>query len=206
MRQERVLVLAEELAKKGDAAALRLLVRAAALPLVAEGALGWADEKERDLPRLLHLAIPHQVLEAMRLRKVWVQEGPVKGLTLDLATDTVISFPWNGERLRKSLERIGQVPWRYYPGNHEAYYHRPIGVAFFVNGLHSGAVGILKREGTLPATEIDLGPLYAAGFGIEWQGGVPLAVFGDKVVPMGHPSYALLLSLGEVFHRHGLSL
>jgi hypothetical protein len=206
MRQERALTLAEELAKKGDVGALRLLVRAAALPLVAEGMLGWADEKERDLPRLLHLAIPRQVLEAMRLRKVWVQEGPVKGLTLDLATDTVISFPWNGERLRKSLERIGQVPWRYDPGNHEAYYHHPIGVAFFVNGLHSGAVGILKREGTLPATEIDLGPLYAAGFGIEWQGGVPLAVFGDKVVPMGHPSYALLLSLGEVFHRHGVSL
>jgi hypothetical protein len=206
MRQERVLTLAEELAKKGDVAALRLLVRAAALPLMAEGMLGWADKKERDLPRLLHLAIPRQVLEAMRLRKVWVQEGPLKGLTLDLATDTVISFPWNGERLRKSLERISKVPWQYDSANHEAYYHRPIGVAFFVNGLHSGAVGILKREGRLPATEIDLSPLYAAGFGIEWQGGVPLAVFGDKVVPMDHPHHALLLALGEVFHRHGVSL
>jgi hypothetical protein len=206
MRQERVLTLAEELAKKGDVAALRLLVRAAALPLMAEGMLDWADKKEKDLPRLLHLAIPRQVLEAMWLHKVRVQEGPPKGLTLDLATDTVISFPWNGERLRKSLERIGQVPWRYDPGNHEAFYHRPIGVAFFVNGLHSGAVGILKREGRLPATEIDLGPLYAAGFGIEWQGGVPLAVFRDKVVPMDHPHHALLLALGEVFHRHGVSL
>jgi hypothetical protein len=206
MRQERVLTLAEELAKKGDVAALRLLVRAAALPLVAEGMLDWADKKEKDLPRLLHLAIPRQVLEALRLRKVWVKEGPAKGLTLDLAADTVISFPWNGERLRKSLERISKVPWQYDSANHEAYYHRPIGVAFFVNGLHSGAVGILKREGRLPATEIDLGPLYAAGFGIEWQGGVPLAVFGDKVAPMDHPGYALLLSLGQVLHRHGVSL
>jgi hypothetical protein len=204
MRQERVLTLAEELARKGDAAALRLLVRAAALPLTAEGMLGWADEK--DLPRLLHLAIPRQVLEAMRLRRVWVQEGPPKGLTLDLATDTVISFPWNEERFLKVLKRIGEAPWRYDPSNHEAYYHRPIGVAFFVNGLHSGAVGILKREGRLPATEIDLGPLYAAGFGIEWQGGVPLAVFGDKVVPMDHPGYALLLALGKVLHLHGVSL
>jgi hypothetical protein len=206
MRQERVLTLAEELARKGDTAALRLLVRAAALPLVAEGMLEWADKKEKDLPRLLHLAIPRQVLEAMRVRKVWVQEGPVKGLTLDLARDTVISFPWNGERLRKSLERIGEVPWRYDPGNHEAYYHRPVGVAFFVNGLHSGAVGILKREGQLPATEIDLSPLYAAGFRVEWWGGVAYAVFGDKVVPMDHPHHALLLALGEVFHRHGVSL
>jgi hypothetical protein len=185
---------------------LRLLVRAAALPLMAEGMLEWADKKEKDLPRLLHLAIPRQVLEAMRLRKVWVQEGPPKGLTLDLATDTVISFPWHGGRLLKSLERIGEVPWRYDPSNHEAYYYRPVGVAFFVNGLHSGAVGILKREGRLPATEIDLSPLYAAGFRVEWQGGVPLAVFGDKVVPMDHPGYAPLLALGEVLHRRGVSL
>jgi hypothetical protein len=206
MRQERVLTLAEELAKKGDVAALRLLVRAAALPLMAEGMLDWADKKEKDLPRLLHLAIPRQVLEAMRLRKVRVQEGPPKGLTLDLATDTVVSFPWNGERLRKSLERIGQAPWRYDPSNHEAYYHRPVGVAFFVNGLHSGAVGILKREGTLPATEIDLSPLYAAGFRVDWWGGVAYAVFRGKAVPMDHPHHALLLALGEVFHRHGVSL
>jgi hypothetical protein len=206
MRQERVLTLAEELARKGDTAALRLLVRAAALPLVAEGMLGWADEKGRDLPRLLHLAIPRQVLEAMRLRRVWVQEGPPKGLTLDLAADTVISFPWHGGRLLKSLERIGEAPWQYDPSNHEAYYHRPIGVAFFVNGLHSGAVGILKREGRLPATEIDLGPLYAAGFRVDWWGQVPYAVFGEKVVPMDHPHHALLLALGEVLHRHGVSL
>jgi hypothetical protein len=206
MRQERALTLAEELAKKGDVAAVRLLVRAPALPLMAKGTQGWADEKERDLPRLLHLAIPRQVLEAMRSRRVWVKEGPPKGLTLDLATDTVISFPWNGERFLKVLERIGEAPWRYDPGNHEAYHYRPDGVAFFVNGLHSGAVGILKREGRLPATEIDLGPLYAAGFGIEWQGGVPLAVFGDKAVPMDHPGYALLLALGQVLHRHGVSL
>jgi hypothetical protein len=206
MRQERALTLAEELARKGDAAALRLLVRAAALPLVAEGMLGWADEKGRDLPRLLHLAIPRQVLEAMRVRKVWVREGPAKGLTLDLAADTVISFPWNEGRFLKVLERIGQVPWRYDSANHEAYYHRPIGVAFFVNGLHSGAVGILKREGTLPATEIDLSPLYAAGFRVEWWGGVAYAVFGDKAAPMDHPHHALLLALGQVLHLHGVSL
>ena len=206
MRQERALTLAEELAKKGDTAALRLLVRAAALPLVAEGMLGWADEKERDLPRLLHLAIPRQVLEAVRLHRVWVEEGPPKGLTLDLARDTVISFPWNEGRFLKVLERIGEAPWQYDPGNHEAYYHRPIGVAFFVNGLHSGAVGILKREGRLPATEIDLGPLYAAGFRVDWWGQVPYAVFGEKEVRMDHPGYALLLSLGQVLHRHGVSL
>jgi hypothetical protein len=35
---------------------------------------------------------------------------------------------------------------------------------------------------------------------------VAYAVFGDKAVPMDHPHHALLLALGEVFHRHGVSL
>jgi hypothetical protein len=67
-------------------------------------------------------------------------------------------------------------------------------------------VGILKGEGKVPATEVDLTPLYAAGFGTEWQDGVALAVFKDKVVPMDHPHHATLLALGEVLQRYGLSL
>jgi hypothetical protein len=102
------------------------------------------------------------------------------------------------------LDYVGR--WEYDEANHKVYYYRPIGVGFFTNGLHSGATGILKGEGKVPATEVDLTPLYAAGFGIEWQDGVALAVFKDKVVPMDHPHHALLLALGEVLHRHGLSL
>jgi hypothetical protein len=135
-----------------------------------------------------------------------VRYGPPKGLTLDLAKDTVISFPWYMDRMEKALENIGKTRWKYDELNHKVYYYRPIGVGFFTNGLHSGAVGILKREGKVPATEVDLTPLYAAGFGIEWQDGVALAVFKDKVAPMDHPHHALLLALGEVLHRHGLSL
>ncbi len=53
---------------------------------------------------------------------------------------------------------------------------------------------------------IDLGPLYAASFRVDWWGGVAYAVFRDKVVPMDHPGYALLLAPGEVLHRQGVSL
>jgi hypothetical protein len=74
-------------------------------------------------------------------------------------------------------------------------------------------VGILKREGQLPATEVDLTPLYAAGFRVEWRKeGLfrgeekPFAVFHSLAKPMEHPHHALLLALGEVLHRHGLSL
>ena len=205
MRQERVLMVAKELARKGELTGLRLLVRAAALPLMTEAMLNWATDG-RGMPHFLDHAIPESIIRAMEFHGVKVQYGPPKGLTLDLAKDTVISFPWHMDRMERALENIGKARWKHDELNHKVYYYRPVGVGFFTNGLHSGAVGILKREGRVPATEVDLTPLYAAGFGIEWQGGVPLAVFGDKVVPMDHPHHALLLALGEVLHRYGLSL
>jgi hypothetical protein len=205
MRQERVLNVAKELARKGELEGLRLLVRAAVLPLMAEAMLNWAADG-RDTPHFLDHAIPESIIRAMEYHGFEVRYGPPKGLTLDLAKDTVISFPWYMDRMEKALENIGKTRWKYDELNHKVYYYRPIGVGFFTNGLHSGAVGILKREGKVPATEVDLTPLYAAGFGIEWQDGVALAVFRDKVVPMNHPHHALLLALGEVLHRYGLSL
>jgi hypothetical protein len=202
MRQEHVLKVAKELARKGELEGLRLWVRAAALPLMAEAMLA----NGRDMPHFLDHAIPESIIRAMEFHGVEVRYGPPKGLTLDLAKDTVVSFPWHTERMEKALANIGKTRWKYDEVNHKVYYYRPIGVGFFTNGLHSGAVGILKGEGKVPATEVDLAPLYAAGFGIEWQDGVALAVFRDKVVPMDHPHHALLLALGEVLHRYGLSL
>jgi len=181
------------------------LVRAAVLPLMAEAMLNWAANG-RDMPHFLDHAIPEPIIRAMNYHGVEVRYGPPKGLALDLAKDTVVSFPWRIDRMEKALENIGKTRWKYDEANHKVYYYRPVGVGFFTNGLHSGAVGILKREGRVPATEVDLTPLYAAGFGIEWQDGVALAVFRDKVVPMNHPHHATLLALGELLHRYGLSL
>jgi hypothetical protein len=70
--------------------------------------------------------------------------------------------------------------------------------------------GILEREGRLPATEVDLAPLYAAGLRVEWRTEEveekPFAVVGELARPMEHPHHALLLALGEVLHRHRVSL
>jgi hypothetical protein len=112
-----------------------------------------------------------------------------------------------------TLAWIGEQEWRYDPLNHRAHFYRPLGVGFFQNGLHSGMAGILKGEGRLPATEVDLAPLYAAGLKVEWRTeGLfrgeekPFAVLGELARPMNHPHHALLLALGEVLHRHGVSL
>lgn len=194
-----IVQMAERLAEKGDKDALRLLVRQASLPLLAEGMLGWTtrDTVESCLERAIPLGI-------QRL----LQVGPALGaeVPVDLAEETVLSFPWHLERMENALSQIAHEPWQYDPRNHTAQRYLPLGVVCFCNGLHSGAVGILKRQGRLKAREVDLGPLYQAGLRIEWRQSGPFALLGNKAEPIPSKSHAILLALGEVLHRHGIYL
>jgi hypothetical protein len=211
-----VIRMAERLAGKGEVGGLRLLVRMALLPLQAQAAFLWTDQG-KGLPHYLVDAIPAEVMRALEERGARplylepVRDGETPFL-LDLGRHPAVSFPWNPDRLAHTLAWIGEQEWRYDPLNHRAHFYRPLGVAFFHNGLHSGMAGILKGEGRLPATEVDLAPLYAAGLRVEWrtegQGEEekPFAVVEGLSRPMNHPHHALLLALGEVLHRHGISL
>jgi len=209
-----VIRMAERLAGKGAVGGLRLLVRMALLPLQAQAAFLWT-EQGKGLPHLLVDAIPAEVMRALEERGARplylepVRDGETPFL-LDLGRHPAVSFPWNPDRLAHTLAWIGEQEWRYDPLNHRAHFYRPLGVAFFHNGLHSGMAGILKGEGRLPATEVDLAPLYAAGLRVEWRTEEleekPFAVLGELARPMNHPHHALLLALGEVLHRHGVSL
>jgi hypothetical protein len=209
-----VIRMAERLAGKGEVGGLRLLVRMALLPLQARAAFLWT-EQGKGLPHRLEEAIPAEVMRALEERGAKplylepVRDGETPFL-LDLGRHPAVSFPWNPDRVAWTLAWIGEQEWRYDPVNHRALFYHPLGVAFFHNGLHSGMAGILKGEGRLPATEVDLAPLYAAGLRVEWRTeGLeekPFAVLGKLAMPMNHPHHALLLALGEVLHRHGVSL
>ncbi len=217
MVPKEVIRMAERLAGKGEVGGLRLLVRVALLPLQAQAAFLWT-ERGKGLPHLLEEAIPAEVTRALEERGARplylepVRDGETPFL-LDLGRHPAVSFPWNPDRVAWTLARIGEQEWRYDPLNHRARFYRPLGVGFFHNGLHSGMAGILKGEGRLPATEVDLAPLYAAGLRVEWRSkGLfrreekPFAVVGGLSRPMEHPHHALLLALGEVLHRRGVSL
>lgn len=217
MVPKEVIRMAERLAGKGAVGGLRLLVRMALLPLQAQAALLWT-EQGKGLPHRLEEAIPAEVMRALEERGARplylepVRDGETPFL-LDLGRHPAVSFPWNPDRVAHTLARIGEQEWRYDPLNHRAHFYRPLGVGFFHNGLHSGMAGILKGEGRLPATEVDLAPLYAAGLRVEWRTeGLfrgeekPFAVVGELARPMNHPHHALLLALGEVLHRHGIRL
>lgn len=220
MTGEQFVTLAERLAQRGQVEGLRLLVRMAALPLLAEGMTRWTEGDSTPTSRLLEDAIPLGVSRALRQAGVEPartdrQEAATPPV-VDLGRDVVISFPWNSDRLAGLLEWLAAEEWRFDPRNHQVYRYAPLGVAVFFNGLHSGAVGILKGEGQVPAHQVDLSPLYEAGFRVEWRaarrgllGGVgeavPHAVFGGVAEPMPEGP-ALLLALGEVLHRHGMRL
>jgi hypothetical protein len=212
-----VIRMAERLARERKVGGLRLLVRMALLPLQAQAAFLWTDQG-KGLPHYLVDAIPAEVMRALEERGAKplylepVRDGETPFL-LDLGRHPAVSFPWNLDRLAWTLAWIGEQEWRYDPVNHRAHFYRPLGVAFFHNGLHSGMAGILKGEGRLPATEVDLTPLYAAGLRVEWRTeGLfrgeekPFAVLGKLARPMEHPHHALLLALGEVLYRHNISL
>ncbi len=217
MVPKEVIRMAERLAGKGAVGGLRLLVRMALLPLQAQAAFLWT-EQGKGLPHRLEEAIPAEVMRALEERGARplylepVRDGETPFL-LDLGRHPAVSFPWNPDRVAWTLAWIGEQEWRYDPLNHRAFFYRPLGVGFFHNGLHSGMAGILKGEGRLPATEVDLAPLYAAGLRVEWRTeGLfrgeekPFAVVGELARPMEHPHHALLLALGEVLHRHDISL
>jgi hypothetical protein len=221
-----VIRMAERLAKEGKVEGLRLLVRMALLPLQAQGALLWTERGKnlpghlkdatpvevKGPPHCLENAIPAEVLRALAElgAKALVRDGE-SPVFLDLGRHPAVSFPWNPDRVAWTLARIGEQEWKYDPVNHRAHFYRPLGVGFFCGGMHSGMAGILKGEGRLPATEVDLTPLYAAGLRVEWRElsrgeEKPFAVVGELARPMEHPHHALLLALGEVLHRHGVSL
>jgi hypothetical protein len=219
-----VIRMAERLARERAVGGLRLLVRMALLPLQAQAAFLWT-EQGKGLPHRLEEAIPAEVMRALEERGARplylepVRDGETPFL-LDLGRHPAVSFPWNPDRVAHTLAWIGEQEWRYDPLNHRAHFYRPLGVGFFHNGLHSGMAGIRsgapapqmnpKGEGRLPATEVDLAPLYAAGLRVEWRTEEleekPFAVLGELARPMNHPHHALLLALGEVLHRHGVSL
>jgi len=209
-----VIRMAERLAWERKVGGLRLLVRMALLPLQAQAAFLWT-EQGKGLPHRLEEAIPAEVMRALQERGAKplylepVRDGETPFL-LDLGRHPAVSFPWNPDRVAHTLAWIGEQEWRYDPLNHRAHFYRPLGVGFFQNGLHSGMAGILKGEGRLPATEVDLAPLYAAGLRVEWRTEEleekPFAVLGELARPMEHPHHALLLALGGVLHRHRVSL
>jgi len=190
-------------AAPGNSEALRLAVRLAALPLLTRALMGWS---RRELPDSPEQALPDGIRAILLRQQALPKEVGTE--QVDLARDTVLSFPWHGERMVRAVRGIRA--WQYDPLNHRAALYRPLGVAFLENGFHSGAVGVLRREGTLPARVVDLAPILQAGLRVEWRDGKALAVLatggGEVREEFAHPEYAVLWEAAHLLWAKGVSL
>ena len=181
--------------------ALRDLMRLAILPLQAEASFGWATGE--DLPRLLDEALPQAIWDLLYANQALPRPNGGRRVWVDLRETPAISFPWNYERMAKSLciDR-----WQYHPDNHKAVLYRPIGVLTFYNGLHSAEVGILRREGILEAEEVDMTLAFKAGLRVVWNESTPVAELVHLQEAFAHPGYGLLWALGGLFASWGVQV
>lgn len=200
-----VLPLAYALENGGDEEALRRAVRLAALPLLTRALLGFG---EAQVPRTMEGALPREVWRWLwTLRARPREAGRAK---VSLAQDTAISFPWHPGRMLNAFLTVRR--WRWDPGNHQAVLYLPLGVVHFQNGLHSGAIGVLARQGTLEAQVVDLAPALEAGLRVEWrEDGVAEAVLpvpGWKEVrePFPVQEYAPLWEAARLLWERGVVL
>lgn len=201
--EERIYAMGKRLvADNASPSMLRDYMRMVILPLQAEALLQWAQGNGKTLPTSLRSWLPAQVSQLLSdMGKMPLATGTEE--KVDLAEVPAISFPWDEWRMQNAL-RIGS--WRYDRLNHGAYLYSPIGVVLFYNGLHSGAVGVLRRDGVLSAYKVDMSIAYEAGLKVDWTAGVPVACLGRVRAPFDHPTYGLLWALGHLFWQEGIRL
>lgn len=206
-RLRRLYTLAEDLLQEPvKPHALKNLMFMAVLPLQAEALYGWADGV--DYPRFLDDGLPRPIWEELYRRKALPKFAEAPTIQVDLRHTPAVSFPWQDTRMIGVMRLIDT--WRYDPSNHRASFYRPLGILLFYNGLHSGAIGVARHTGTLPAQELDLSRAFEAGLEIAWHNDRPVAVLpipgGTLEEPFAHPAYGLLWALGRLFWTKGVAL
>lgn len=196
MKEYLILALTRQLleAEAGDEA-LRDMVRLGASVLLVERLF-------EGVPTHLEAHLPQGIRELMVHRKALPEWG--HEVEVDLAHHPAVSFPWNLDRMAGAAMRIQR--WRYHEDNHRAVIYRPLGLVLFYNGLHSGTVGVLRREGVLPAQEVDLGEAYASGLRVVWKEGMPIAEFAGFREAFESPGYGLLWAMGQLLWERGRRL
>lgn len=84
---------------------------------------------------------------------------------VDFSKDLVLSSPWNKERFRDSLFKIGENRprgmWQEDKMNHNSSYYYPLNLTIAYNGLHSISTGIIQSYGKMECTQYyDLSLIY----------------------------------------------
>lgn len=90
--------------------------------------------------------------------------------TISLATDCVLTVPWEKGRLIHAVIASAKEAFRYDSKNQKAYYYHPVGICYIHNGKHSIAANVFHKKGTIQALEYDITALFphVTTNGVHW--------------------------------------
>ncbi|MEO4053354.1 DUF6710 family protein [Solibacillus sp. CAU 1738] len=117
---------------------------------------------EYDIPKPTSLFYPDYDLLKKHNIKLKIYDGvdTSRKVDIDFSRDMVLSLPWSSKRFRSALFNLKRGDWLYDSMNHRAEFLEPFKIGVIMNGIHSSSIGILNRQGNMPAQVIDLSSLF----------------------------------------------
>lgn len=79
-----------------------------------------------------------------------------KSYQISLAHDSIISAPWNEDRLMSAFQRHSRADWFFDSHNHYVSLYLPFGVGQVRCGNHSIALGLINKEGTISSENVNV--------------------------------------------------
>jgi hypothetical protein len=130
------------------------------------------------------------------------------GIEVHLSRDLVLPWPWEPNRLVKSLTSIGLGrdwgPWKLDEQNHQVSVWLPWGLAFVGGGNHSITAGILGGVGKIKPTEVqDMSGIFRL---VKCDGRHYTSIDGFTIIAEAtNPHIAAIFEIGRLMRKHKVS-
>jgi len=127
---------------------------------------------------------------------------------LNLATDIILPWPWNLNRVASCISGIGlgrpAGAWKQDPINHNIEYWLPFGIGWVHGGNHSLMTGIVQGQGILTTDNVyDISDAFKY---VEFNGRDFLRKSdGSKIQKAPELEFAAIFEVGRLMYEHGIS-
>lgn len=128
--------------------------------------------------------------------------------TLNLASDIVLPWPWNIDRVAANLSSIGPGrrcgSWEQDTLNHKVEYWLPFGIGWVHGGNHSIMTGIVQGDGYLTTDHVyDLSTLFPH---VRFDGRAFIRVHDEAILQEATEfEFAAIFEVGRFMHECGIS-
>ena len=128
--------------------------------------------------------------------------------TLNLASDLILPWPWNLERVASSLSCIGNDrrsrPWKQDEINHFVEYWLPFGIGWVKGGNHSIMTGIIQGQGAIITDDaFDLTMLFPL---VRFDGDAFIRISdGSCIQKVKNFEFAAIFEVGRIMNSYGIT-